>query len=81
MKRRNIENKTINFGIKVFRNFSNSKENYGKKEVKKRRIFKVDNISKVILKNAKIDFDYDDELVDKLFSIKDGSKDVSKKSV
>lgn len=81
MKRRNIENKTINFGIKVFRNFCNSKENYGKKEVKKRRIFKVDNISKVILKNAKIDFDFDDELVDKLFSIKDGYKDVSKKIV
>ena len=49
--------------------------------MKKRRIFKVDNISKVILKNAKIDFDFDDELVDKLFSIKDGYKDVSKKIV
>ena len=61
--------------------FNKEKENFGKKEIKKRRILKVDNISKELLQNAQIDFDFDDELVDKLFSIKESYKDVTKKSV
>lgn len=81
MKRRNTENKGTKFSIKAITCFTKGKENYGKKEIKKRRILKVDNISKVILQNAKIDFDFDDELVDKLFSIKESYKSVTKKYV
>lgn len=81
MKRRNTENKGNKFNIKAITSFNKEKENFGKKEIKKRRILKVDNISKVILQNAKIDFDFDDQLVDKLFSIKESYKDVTKKYV
>lgn len=81
MKRRNIENKLTKFSIKAIACFTNGKENYRKKEITKRRILKVENISKVILQNAKIDFDFDDKLVDKLFSIKESYKDVTKKYV
>ena len=81
MKRRNSENKLSKFSIKSMTCFTNGKENYCKKEITKRRILKVENISKVILHNAKIDFDFDDKLVDKLFSIKESYKDVTKKSV
>ena len=81
MKRRNTENKRTKFNIKPISSFNKEKENFGKKEIKKRRILKVDNISKELLQNAQIDFDFDDELVDKLFSIKESYKDVTKKSV
>ena len=81
MKRRNTENKRTKFSIKSISSYNKEKENFGKKEIKKRRILKVDNISKELLQNAQIDFDFDDELVDKLFSIKESYKDVTKKSV
>ena len=81
MKRRNTENKRNKFSMKPISSVNKEKENLGKKEIKKRRILKVDNISKELLQNAQIDFDFDDELVDKLFSIKESYKDVTKKSV
>ena len=81
MRKKDIENK----GNKI--KFKNSKINYSNKKVqnlkirrkrKRKHIFKITEINLQKLKEEKIDYEFDNDLVDKLFALKNAYSNIKK---
>ena len=81
MRKKDIENK----GNKI--KFKNSKINYSNKKVqnlkirrkrKMKHIFKITEINLQKLKEEKIDYEFDNDLVEKLFTLKNAYSNIKK---